>query len=101
MNEPKTRGRPAKSARSLEEEIAEAEARLLALRQRQEEERLQREREVNQQTILALVRDEGLDAAPVERWQAVLPKLRQLLKLEAPAGAKAPADSDIATPADA
>ena len=34
---------------------------------------------------LAFIEAEGLDAAAPEQWQAVLPKLRQLLKVEAPA----------------
>lgn len=84
MNEPKTRGRPAKPARTLDDEIAEAEARLQALRGKQQEEKEQRERDANRGEILALIQAEGLDAAAPEQWQAVLPKLRQLLKIEAP-----------------
>lgn len=85
MNEPKTRGRPAKPPRTLDDEIAETEARLQALREKQQEEKDRRERNANRDRILALIQAEGLDAAAPEQWQAVLPQLRQLLKIEAPA----------------
>ncbi|HET7864154.1 MAG TPA: hypothetical protein VFL86_07065 [Burkholderiaceae bacterium] len=91
MNEPKTRGRPAKPARTLDDEIAETEARLQALREKQLEEKARREREANSVQILALLRDEGLDAATLDQWRAVLPGLRELLKIEAPAAAPAKA----------
>ena len=97
MNEPKTRGRPAKPARTLDDEIAETEARLQALREKQQEEKDRRDRDANRGEILALIQAEGLDAATPEQWQAVLPKLRQLLKIEAPA-AHAPREPD-ASPA--
>jgi hypothetical protein len=84
LNEPKTRGRPAKPARTLDDEIAATEARLQALREKQMEEKAKRERETNSVEILALIQAEGLDAATPDQWKAVLPKLRQLLKLEAP-----------------
>lgn len=87
MNEPKTRGRPAKPARTLDDEIAETEARLQALREKQMEEKARRDREANSVEILALIRAEGLDAATPDQWKTVLPKLRQLLKLEAPVAA--------------
>ena len=99
MNEPKTRGRPAKSARTLDDEIAETEARLQALREKQMEEKAKRERETNSVEILALIQAEGLDAAPPDQWKAVLPKLRQLLKVEAPAAA-AGKDAEAAPAAD-
>lgn len=85
MNEPKPRGRPAKPLRTLDDEIAETEARLQALREKQQEEKARRERDANRDKILAFIEAEGLDAAAPEQWQAVLPKLRQLLKVEAPA----------------
>jgi hypothetical protein len=85
LNEPKPRGRPAKPSRTLDDEIAETEARLQALREKQQEEKARRERDANRGKILAFIQAEGLDAAAPEQWQAVLPKLRQLLKLEAPA----------------
>lgn len=85
MNEPKTRGRPAKPPRTLDDEIAETEARLQALREKQQEEKDRRERDANRDRILALIQAEGLDAAAPEQWQAVLPQLRQLLKIEVPA----------------
>ncbi len=101
MNEPKTRGRPAKPARTIDEEIAETEARLQALREKQMEEKARREREAHSVQILALIRAEGLDAATPDQWQAVLPGLRQLLKLEAPAAAAAKhAEAAPATGAD-
>lgn len=99
MNEPKTRGRPAKAARTLDDEIAEAEARLEALRVKQQEEKERRERDANRGQILALIEAEGLDAATPEQWQAVLPKLRQLLKIEAPT--QAPKEPDASPAAEA
>jgi len=89
LNEPKPRGRPAKPARTLDEEIAETEARLQALREKQQEEKDRRERDANRGKIMALIQAEGLDAAAPEQWQAVLPQLRQLLKIEAPAATRA------------
>lgn len=94
LNEPKMRGRPAKSARTLDEEIAETEARLQALREKQMEEKAKRDRETNCVEILALIQAEGLDAAAPDQWKSVLPKLRQLLKVEAPVAA---ADNDPET----
>lgn len=80
MSEPKGRGKAAKPSRTLDDEIAEAEARLKALRVKQQQEKEQRDRDVNQKDILALIRDEGLDAVPLAQWKAVLPQLRHLLK---------------------
>jgi hypothetical protein len=80
LSEPKGRGKAAKPSRTLDDEIAEAEARLKALRVKQQQEKEQRDRDANQKDILALIRDEGLDAVPVARWKAVLPQLQQLLK---------------------
>lgn len=100
MNEPKTRGRPAKAARTLDDEIAETEARLQALREKQLAEKARRAREANSVQILALIRAEGLDAATPDQWQAVLPALRQLLKLEAPA-VPAAKDAEVAPAAGA
>lgn len=80
MSEPKGRGRASKPSRTLDDEIAETEARLKALRQKQQQEKEQRDREANQKDILALIRDEGLDAVPLAQWKAALPKLQQLLK---------------------
>lgn len=80
MSEPKGRGKAAKPSRTLDDEIAEAEARLKALRVKQQQEKEQRDREANQKDILALIRDEGLDAVPVAQWKAALPELQQLLK---------------------
>ena len=97
MNEPKTRGRPAKPSRTLDDEIAETEARLQALREKQQEEKDRRERDAHRGKILALIEAEGLDAAAPEQWMAVLPKLRQLLKIEAPASK----DAEPSEPAEA
>jgi hypothetical protein len=91
LSEPKGRGKAAKPSRTLDDEIAEAEARLKALRVKQQQEKEQRDRDANQKDILALIRDEGLDAVPVARWKAVLPQLQQLLK---GTGADAAHDSD-------
>jgi hypothetical protein len=99
LNEPKTRGRPAKPARTLDDEIAETEARLQALREKQQAEKDRRDRDANRGEILALIQAEGLDAATPEQWQAVLPQLRQILKIEAPA--QAPKEPDASTAAEA
>ena len=99
MNEPQTRGRPAKPARTLDDEIAETEARLQALREKQQAEKDRRDRDANRGEILALIQAEGLDAATPEQWQAVLPQLRQILKIEAPV--QAPKEPDASTAAEA
>jgi hypothetical protein len=84
LTEPKGRGKPAKPARTLEDEIAEAEARLKALRQKQQQEKEQREREGNLKAILTLLQEEGLDAVAVQHWRAVLPRLHEMLMAHAP-----------------
>jgi hypothetical protein len=87
-------GRPAKS---LVDEIAAAEARLKALRDRQKETD-RRYRERNQRAILALIRDETLDLIPIARWRAVMPALRDLLEAK-PAAKRKPAQPAMAAQA--
>ena len=78
MTEAKTSGKAGRPSRSLDEEIAAAAAKLQALRDKKRDEE-RRERERNQKAILALIKDEGLDAVSVDAWKAALPKLRKLL----------------------
>ena len=78
MTEAKTSGKAGRPSRSLDEEIAAVAARLQALRDKKKEEE-RRERERNQKAILALIKDEGLDAVSAEAWKAAVPKLRKLL----------------------
>ena len=78
MSDEKTSGKVGKPSRSLDEEIAVAAAKLQALRDKKKEEE-RRDRERNQKAILALIKDEGLDAVSADDWKAALPKLRKLL----------------------
>lgn len=96
MPETKTANKGGRPSRSLEDEIALAEERLNALRERKrQQERAERER--NQKAIVALIRSEGLDDVSVEVWRAALPKLREALKAAGKAEPK-PAASAPATP---
>lgn len=96
MNE-QTPKPPEKKAKTLDQEIAAAQERLNKLiAQKRDKERKDLER--NQKAIYALLRNERLDAAPVETWTATLPALRKLLKVEptkpahaAPSGARSAA----------
>ena len=78
MSEKKNNTKVGRPSRSLEEEIAATEQRLLQLRTRKRDED-KRELEKNQKAILALIKSAGLDSIPAEKWQAVLPKLTELL----------------------
>jgi hypothetical protein len=78
MNEKKTNIKVGRPSRSLEEEIAATEQRLLQLRTKKRDEE-KREIEKNQKAILAMVKSAGLDSIPAEKWQAVIPKLTELL----------------------
>lgn len=69
MTGAKTSGKAGRPSRSLDEEIAAAAAKLQALRDKKKEEEC-RERERNQKAILALIKDEGLDAMSAEAAQA-------------------------------
>lgn len=90
MTEAKTSGKAGRPSRSLDEEIAAAAARLQALRDKKKEEE-RRERERNQKAILALIKDEGLDAVSAEAWKAAVPKLRKLLVHDVQLDRQAPA----------
>ena len=96
MPETKTANKGGRPSRSLEDEIALAEERLNALRERKrQQERAERER--NQKAIVALIRSEGLDDVSAEVWRAALPKLREALKSAGKAAPKAAAPAP-ATP---
>jgi len=78
MAEQKAAAKVGRPSRSVDEEIQAVEQKLAALKQRKREiERVERER--NQKAILALLRAEGLDDVPADKWQSSLPKLRELL----------------------
>jgi hypothetical protein len=89
--------KPKKGAKTLDEEIAAAQERLLRLQaQKREQERKALER--NQKAIAAFLRTEKLDAIPIEKWTAALAGLRKLLKVEeakgeAPASPAAPSSA--------
>ena len=81
-------GRPVgRPSRSLDEEISVTEAKLKALRDRRREEE-RRERERNLKSVLALIKDEGLDGVSADQWKASMPKLRELLGVASSASAK-------------
>lgn len=90
MTEAKTSGKAGRPSRSLDEEIAATAAKLQALRDKKKEEE-RRERERNQKAILALIKDEGLDAVSAEAWKAAVPKLRKLLVHDVQPDRQAPA----------
>lgn len=81
MSEAKSSVKVGRPSRTLAEEIEAAERRLQSLRERQREEQ-RRDLERNQKAILALIRTEGLDGVPADRWKAAVPKLRKLLEAE-------------------
>lgn len=95
MSEAKSSGKAGRPSRSLDEEIAAAAAKLQALRDRKKEEE-RRERERNQKAILALIKDEGLDAVSADDWKAAVPKLRKLLLAEEKQEPQAPAQAAFA-----
>jgi hypothetical protein len=78
MTEQKRNSKAGRPSRTLEQEIAAAGQRLLQLKSKKREED-KRELERNQKAILALLRSAGLDAIAADTWQAVLPKLTELL----------------------
>lgn len=89
--------KPKKGGKSLDEEIAAVQEKLLRLQaQKRDQERKALER--NQKAIGAFLRAEKLDTVPVERWTAALPALRKLLKVEEGKGGAAPAPASSATP---
>ena len=80
MNEQNLRPQE-KKPKTLDQEIAAAQEKLNRLiAQKRDKERKDLER--NQKAVYTLLRNERLDAAPVETWTAALPALRKLLKVE-------------------
>jgi hypothetical protein len=95
--------KPKKGAKTLDEEIAAAQERLLRL-QAQKREQERKALEKNQKAIAAFLRAEKLDVVPIEKWTAALAGLRKLLKVEeakgeAPASPAAPSSERSANPA--
>lgn len=78
MNEAKTKGKPGRPSRTLDEEIAAAEERVRALKEKKREDE-RRALERNQKAIVYLLRTELLDEIPVVNWKAAAPKIRDLL----------------------
>ncbi len=78
MNEAKTKGKPGRPSRTLDEEIAAAEERVRALKEKKREDE-RRALERNQKAIVHLLRTELLDEIPVAKWKAAVPKIRDLL----------------------
>jgi hypothetical protein len=91
--------KPKKAAKTLDDEIAAAQERLLRL-QAQKREQERKALEKNQKAITAFLRTEKLDAVPIERWTAALAGLRKLLKVEEAKGqaAASPAAASPAAP---
>ncbi len=84
MNEAKTKGKPGRPSRTLDEEIAAAEERVRALKEKKREDE-RRALERNQKAIVYLLRTELLDEIPIANWKAAVPSIRsQLLKAAAP-----------------
>jgi Spy/CpxP family protein refolding chaperone len=73
--------KPARKARTLDEEIAHQREKLRKLEERQREQQ-RREREKNQKAVLELIKAERLDTVPAEGWRAVMPRLKALLVVE-------------------
>lgn len=81
MAEEKSTGKPARKARTLEEEIARAEAKLRKLQELHREQQ-RKERERNQKAVLEIIKGERLDLIPADKWRDALPKIRALLIAE-------------------
>ncbi len=78
MSEAKTKGKPGRPSRTLDEEIAAAEERLRALKEKKREDE-RRALERNQKAIVYLLRTELLDEIPIGQWKAAVPTLRAVL----------------------
>jgi hypothetical protein len=92
------RTEPKKATRTLDEEIAALQEKLVRL-QAQKREKERKELERNQKAIAALLRSEKLDMVPSDRWIAALPMLRRLLKVDEPNGVSSPVRSLANEPA--
>jgi len=77
MANEKSTGKAGRPARTLDEEIAAAEAKLKALREKKKEDE-RRERERNLKAILTMIKDEELDLISADKWKANLPKMKEL-----------------------
>ncbi len=78
MNEAKTKGKPGRPSRTLDEEIAAAEERVRALKEKKREDE-RRVLERNQKAIVYFLRTELLDEIPIANWKAAVPRIRGLL----------------------
>jgi hypothetical protein len=78
MNEAKTKGKPGRPSRTLDQEIAAAEERVRALKEKKREDE-RRALERNQKAIVYLLRTELLDEIPIANWKAAVPRIRGLL----------------------
>ena len=85
MGNVKNTARIGRPSRSLDEEIAVLALKLQALRDRKKGEE-RRDRERNLKVIVALIKDEGLDAVSAEAWKAAMPELHRLLVQKNQAG---------------
>ncbi len=96
MSEAKTKGKPGRPSRTLDEEIAAAEERVRALKEKKREDE-RRALERNQKAIVYLLRTELLDEIPIANWKAAVPGIRSLLmKIEAqPASATDPGPAQV------
>ncbi|MEX3581651.1 MAG: hypothetical protein VB137_01750 [Burkholderia sp.] len=71
----------ARKKQALEDEIAKAAAKLKKLQDEQREQQ-RRARERDQKALLELLRAEGLDGIPVERWKEGLRAIKAALGVE-------------------
>lgn len=78
MNEARTKGKPGRPSRTLDEEIAAAEERVRALKEKKREDE-RRALERNQKAIVYLLRTELLDEIPIANWKAAVPRIRSFL----------------------
>lgn len=94
MNSLKIAGQVGKSM-SLDEEILKAAEKLKGLQEKQKKKN-RKDQERTQKAISDLIRREKLDTISVNLWEAALPEIKKLLRLEQP---KAIADSKPQTTA--
>lgn len=67
-----------RTARTIEEEIAQATEKLRHLQQRKKEQ-IRKDRERNYKMIIDLIKTERLDGVQHEKWKEALPKIKALL----------------------
>lgn len=73
--------KPGRKPKSLDAEIAAAEAKLRKLQDRQKEQQ-KKERDKNQKAVLELIKAEKLDTVSPELWSRAMPKIKALLTTE-------------------